>query len=264
MLDIAILDGVRTPFTRAYGPLADVPAQELGRVAVTALLSRTGLAAEKVDQVVFGNVATPADAANIARVIALQSGIPRDRIAHTVSRNYASGMESIIQAAQLLQHGPVIRAVAQHRDARVVLRRRAQHAGAADIDVFDQLLEARVGRSQHALERVQVHGDEIDGRCTELGKVRVVDTLAREQPAVHARVQRLYTAIHHLGRARVALDALHRDAGVAQGAVASGVLNSEGVLEATEILAKHDENYMPPEVADALDKSGFDHQGVAK
>ena len=52
--------------------------------------------------------------------------------------------------------------------------------------------------------------------------------------------------------------------GEGQGAVASGVLNSEGVLEATEILAKHDENYMPPEVADALDKSGFDHQGVAK
>ncbi|MEZ5573350.1 MAG: cytochrome c maturation protein CcmE [Halioglobus sp.] len=49
-----------------------------------------------------------------------------------------------------------------------------------------------------------------------------------------------------------------------QGAVASGVLNSQGVLEATEILAKHDENYMPPEVADALEKSGFDHKGNTK
>jgi cytochrome c-type biogenesis protein CcmE len=49
-----------------------------------------------------------------------------------------------------------------------------------------------------------------------------------------------------------------------QGAVASGVLNREGVLEATEILAKHDENYMPPEVADALENSGYDHRGVAK
>ena len=33
MLDIAILEGVRTPFARAFGPLADVPAQELGRIA---------------------------------------------------------------------------------------------------------------------------------------------------------------------------------------------------------------------------------------
>jgi len=52
--------------------------------------------------------------------------------------------------------------------------------------------------------------------------------------------------------------------GEGQGAVASGVLNDQGVLEATEILAKHDENYMPPEVADALENSGYDHKGNAK
>ena len=46
-----------------------------------------------------------------------------------------------------------------------------------------------------------------------------------------------------------------------QGAVASGRLNGDGVLEATEILAKHDENYMPPEVADALENSGYDQKG---
>ena len=47
-----------------------------------------------------------------------------------------------------------------------------------------------------------------------------------------------------------------------QGAVASGKLDADGVLRATEVLAKHDENYMPPEVAEALEKSGFDHKGV--
>lgn len=40
-----------------------------------------------------------------------------------------------------------------------------------------------------------------------------------------------------------------------QGAVAAGKLNEEGVLVATEVLAKHDENYMPPEVAEALEAS---------
>jgi cytochrome c-type biogenesis protein CcmE len=49
-----------------------------------------------------------------------------------------------------------------------------------------------------------------------------------------------------------------------QGAVASGELNEAGVLQATEVLAKHDENYMPPEVAEALEKSGYDHKGVAQ
>jgi len=42
-----------------------------------------------------------------------------------------------------------------------------------------------------------------------------------------------------------------------QGIIAIGALSSEGHFEAAEVLAKHDENYMPPEVADALEKSGY-------
>lgn len=41
-----------------------------------------------------------------------------------------------------------------------------------------------------------------------------------------------------------------------QGVVTEGRLNSEGVFQATEVLAKHDENYMPPEVSDALERTG--------
>jgi cytochrome c-type biogenesis protein CcmE len=41
-----------------------------------------------------------------------------------------------------------------------------------------------------------------------------------------------------------------------QGVVAEGKLDANGVFQASEVLAKHDENYMPPEVADALKKSG--------
>jgi cytochrome c-type biogenesis protein CcmE len=49
-----------------------------------------------------------------------------------------------------------------------------------------------------------------------------------------------------------------------QGAVASGLLNADGVFVASEVLAKHDENYMPPEVAHALEKSAYDDQGNIK
>jgi acetyl-CoA C-acetyltransferase/acetyl-CoA acyltransferase len=105
MLDIAILEGVRTPFVKAFGALAAVPADELGRLATVALLQRAEVRPDHVDQVVFGNVAPPADAANIARVIALRAGIPQDCIAHTVHRNCASGMEAITTAAQLIQLG---------------------------------------------------------------------------------------------------------------------------------------------------------------
>ena len=46
-----------------------------------------------------------------------------------------------------------------------------------------------------------------------------------------------------------------------QGVIARGELNDSGLFQAREVLAKHDENYMPPEVADALKKSG--HPGAA-
>ena len=44
-----------------------------------------------------------------------------------------------------------------------------------------------------------------------------------------------------------------------QGIVANGMMNKEGVFVASEVLAKHDENYMPPEVAEALEKAGVEH-----
>jgi cytochrome c-type biogenesis protein CcmE len=46
-----------------------------------------------------------------------------------------------------------------------------------------------------------------------------------------------------------------------QGAVVAGVLNGDGVLQASEVLAKHDENYMPPEVAEALEASKKRREG---
>ncbi len=105
MLDVAIVEGIRTPFAKAFGSLAHVPAHHLGRLASRAALERASLRPDQIDQVVFGNVALPAEAANIARVIALLTGVPQDRIAHTVQRNCASGMEAITTAANLIQLG---------------------------------------------------------------------------------------------------------------------------------------------------------------
>jgi cytochrome c-type biogenesis protein CcmE len=49
-----------------------------------------------------------------------------------------------------------------------------------------------------------------------------------------------------------------------QGIVAQGVLRADGVFAASEVLAKHDENYMPPEVADALKQAGVWQHGGAE
>jgi acetyl-CoA C-acetyltransferase/acetyl-CoA acyltransferase len=102
---IVVVGGLRTPMAKAFGPLANVPADELGRLVVDGVLRQTGLRPDQIDEVVFGNVASPADASNVARVIALRSGIPHDRAAHTVNRNCASGMEAVTTAWQIINDG---------------------------------------------------------------------------------------------------------------------------------------------------------------
>jgi acetyl-CoA C-acetyltransferase/acetyl-CoA acyltransferase len=112
MLDLAIVEGVRTPFAKVLGPLAPVPAHHLGQIATRAVLERAAVRADEIDQVVFGNGAPPPEASNPARVIALLAGIPQDRIAHTVQRNCGSGMEAVSTAAQILQLGEARKIVA--------------------------------------------------------------------------------------------------------------------------------------------------------
>ncbi|HWX19473.1 MAG TPA: thiolase family protein [Candidatus Binatia bacterium] len=102
---LVIVEGVRTPFCKAGTDLAGFGADELGRIAVNALLTRTGLDPELVDEVIFGCVAQPADAANVARVIALRAGIPESIPAVTVQRNCASGCEALTLAQEKMKAG---------------------------------------------------------------------------------------------------------------------------------------------------------------
>ncbi|HTD67340.1 MAG TPA: acetyl-CoA C-acyltransferase, partial [Candidatus Limnocylindria bacterium] len=102
---LVIVDGVRTPFCKAGTDLAHLDAVELGRIAVTTLLKRTGFDPALIDEVIFGCVAQPADAANVARVIALRSGIPEHVPAVTVHRNCASGIEAFTTAYERMCAG---------------------------------------------------------------------------------------------------------------------------------------------------------------
>jgi len=94
-----ILGGVRTPFAKAGTAFARVPVYELGRVAIAELLARHELDPGRLDEVILGNCAQPAEAANVARVTALRAGIPARVPGFTVHRNCASGMESVADAA---------------------------------------------------------------------------------------------------------------------------------------------------------------------
>ena len=100
-----IVDGVRTPFCKMGTALAGTDAVELGRTAAAAVLARTGLDPGQIDEVIFGCVGQPADAANASRVIALRAGVPDHVPAITVHRNCASGFEALTQAAEKVAAG---------------------------------------------------------------------------------------------------------------------------------------------------------------
>lgn len=102
---LVIVDGVRTPFLRMGGEFAGIDATEQGRVVVQTLLGRTGIDPGIVDELIFGCVSQPADAANLARVIALRAGLPESVPAMTVHRNCASGLEALTVASDRLASG---------------------------------------------------------------------------------------------------------------------------------------------------------------
>ncbi len=102
---LVIIDGVRTPFCKAGTDFATLSADDLGRIAVNALLTRTGLDPKLIDELIFGCVGQPMDAANIARVIALRAGIPESVPAMTVHRNCASGFEAFTTAFERMAAG---------------------------------------------------------------------------------------------------------------------------------------------------------------
>ncbi len=102
--DIAIVSGARTPFGRYCGKLKDFTAQELGAVAAKGAIERAGIDAKEFDHVVFGNAQqTSGDALYGARHVGLRAGLPIETPALTVNRLCGSGMQSIVNAAQMIQ-----------------------------------------------------------------------------------------------------------------------------------------------------------------
>jgi acetyl-CoA acetyltransferase family protein len=102
---LVIVDGLRTPFLKMGGPFAAIDATEQGRAVVQTLLTRTGIDPALVDELIFGCVSQPSDAANVARVLALRAGLPESLPAMTVHRNCASGLEALTTAAERLAAG---------------------------------------------------------------------------------------------------------------------------------------------------------------
>lgn len=103
MREVVIVDAVRTAQGILGGSIKSFSNQKLGEVVVRALLERNHLDPKLIDEVIFGCVAQQSDAANVARVISLLSGVPHKTPAFTVSRNCASGLQAVVSASQMIQ-----------------------------------------------------------------------------------------------------------------------------------------------------------------
>ncbi|HEX9835516.1 MAG TPA: cytochrome c maturation protein CcmE [Alphaproteobacteria bacterium] len=96
-------------------------------------------------------------------------------------------------------------------------------------------------------------------RSVRIGGLVEQGSVAREAETVRFRVTDLVHAVTVVYRGP--LPDLFREG---QGIVALGKLDTDGTFRASEVLAKHDETYMPPEVADALKRAGRWQEGSGK
>jgi acetyl-CoA C-acetyltransferase len=104
--DVVIVRGARTPFGDFGGALKDVSAVDLGVTAVRGALERSRLEPSAVEHVIVGNVIQSSGGdAYLARHIALKAGCPIATPALTVGRACGSGLQAIVNAAQLVRLG---------------------------------------------------------------------------------------------------------------------------------------------------------------
>lgn len=104
-MEIVICNAKRTAIGSFGGSLKDISAVELGTAVVRDLLKESGISAQQVDEVIFGNVLGAGLGQNVARQIAMHSGIPEDKTAFTVDMVCGSGLRAIQLAAQSILTG---------------------------------------------------------------------------------------------------------------------------------------------------------------
>jgi acetyl-CoA C-acetyltransferase len=103
--EVVIIDAVRTPIGSFGGALAEIPAPKLGSHVIKALLQRTGVPADRIDEVIMGCVLPANTGMAPARQAALGAGLPDAVECMTINKVCGSGLKSVMLAAQAIQCG---------------------------------------------------------------------------------------------------------------------------------------------------------------
>jgi len=103
--DAVICEPLRTPVGGFGGALRDVPVQELASTVIKALMERTGLPPESVDDVLLGHCYPTMDAPALGRVAALDAGLPVTASGIQLDRRCGSGLQAVAYAAMQVSSG---------------------------------------------------------------------------------------------------------------------------------------------------------------
>jgi acetyl-CoA C-acetyltransferase len=103
--EAVICEPLRTPVGGFGGSLRDVPVQELAATVIRALIERTGIPAESVEDVLLGHCYPTMDAPAIGRVAALNAGLPVTASGLQIDRRCGSGLQAVVNAAMQVQSG---------------------------------------------------------------------------------------------------------------------------------------------------------------
>ena len=105
MRKTVVVSANRTPIGSFGGVFKDVSAVELGVAVLKAIFAETGLKPEQIDEVILGNVCGAGHGQNIARQVAIKSGVPDHIPAYTVNKVCGSGMKSVALGAMMIAAG---------------------------------------------------------------------------------------------------------------------------------------------------------------
>ncbi|MBI3743889.1 MAG: acetyl-CoA C-acetyltransferase [Chloroflexi bacterium] len=105
MESVVLAGAARTPIGKFGGAFAATPATKLGAVAVHASIDRAGLTPDQIEYTIMGNALSAGVGQTPARQAAIEGGIPDTASALTINKACASGMMSIVLAAQAIKSG---------------------------------------------------------------------------------------------------------------------------------------------------------------
>lgn len=163
-----IVDGIRSPFGRYGGGLAGVRADDLGGAVIEALVKRTQIPTERIDDVIFGcaNQAGE-DNRNVGRMSLLLAGLPVSVPGVTVNRLCGSGMQAVNDAARMIASGEadlvIAGGVEQMSRAPLVMAKPTEAFQRGNQTVYDTTLGWRFANPRMA----EMHGTLAMGETAE-------------------------------------------------------------------------------------------------